>query len=267
MSGAAEEGTPETTSALRTELERVRAERDDLKTQLKAAKIKEQLLLNRVEELQTKYEKDAVRSPSFQRVFGADTPDRNAAFSTADKGELAHVERIFTQPGSLGLKLNEVSGSGRALVVKVNKGSQGEQHEQAVGMLIKCVADIDVSNMPYKEVLGVLKSKAKERPLKVLFQPRGSAELTATTDTSSRPKSMSKPARTGSGGEEDMKSKQRQYSLSHPGFAPVGYSASTTAPSVAAKSGTEVSRRTSVFAASHPDFAAAAAAAQISEGS
>eukprot|EP01047_Picozoa_sp_COSAG01_P074103 COSAG01_NODE_12274_length_1768_cov_818.260036_1_plen_209_part_10 len=86
-------------------------------------------------------------------------------------GELAHIERTFTKDGSLGLKLNEVPESGRALVVTVNKGSQGEQHEQAVGMLVKAVAGTDVTGLGYKELLGLLKSKAKERPLALLFEP------------------------------------------------------------------------------------------------
>jgi hypothetical protein len=68
---AAEEGSPEAAAALRAELGRVGAERDSLASQLKEARVKEQLLLNRVLELQAKYEPNVVRSPGFQRAFGS----------------------------------------------------------------------------------------------------------------------------------------------------------------------------------------------------
>jgi hypothetical protein len=193
---------------------------------------------------------------------------------------LAHIERTFTKDGSLGLKLNEVPESGRALVVTVNKGSQGEQHEQAVGMLVKAVAGTDVTGLGYRELLGLLKSKAKERPLVLLFEPPAAQQLAQRGEVvgsggadspagGSRPRSMSKPVRSTSA-EQELKRKQRQYSLSHPGFAPAaGTSAAAAASTVsepaalAAEAKTTATRRGQrQFSLTHPDFAAAAAAMQ-----
>ncbi len=184
---------------------------------------------------------------------------------------------MFTEPGSLGLKLNEVEGTGRAKVVKVNAGSQGEQHPQTVGMLVKSVGGMDVSGMSYKEVLGILKSKAKERPLTLCFEavpqaaePATAAEQEPDPAAVGRPRSMSKASKKAQGGgaddHEETKRRQRQFSLSHPDFAPPPSSAPASAPAAAA-SKPKVSRRTSVYTESHPDFAAAAAAALVDESS
>ncbi len=191
---------------------------------------------------------------------------------------------MFTEQGSLGLKLNEVEGTGRAKVVKVNAGSQGEQHPQAVGMLVKSVAGTDVSGMSYKEVLGMLKSKAKERPLTLCFEavPQVSVPAAAAASTAQepdpaaagRPRSMSKASKKAQGGgaddPEETKRRQRQFSLSHPDFAPPPSSSPAPAPAAAAAAAAskpKVSRRTSVYTESHPDFAAAAAAALVDESS
>ena len=213
----------------------------------------------------SRYEPDAVRSPSFRRVFGSGPlPDPLAP---------APLERVFTEPGSLGLKLNEVEGTGRAKVVKVNAGSQGEQHPQTVGMLVKSVAGTDVCGMSYKELLGLLKANAAVRPLTLCFEaapqeaaaPRATPAQEAEADAAGRPRSMSKASKKPSSGgaDEETKRRQRQFSLSHPDFAPAVSAPAPTPTATKAK----VSRRTSVYTESHPDFAAAAAAALVDESS
>ncbi len=192
------------------------------------------------------------------------------------------LARVFTEPGSLGLKLNEVEGTGRAKVVKVNAGSQGEQHPQTVGMLVKSVSGTDVSGISYKEVLGMLKSKAKERPLTLCFEaavaqvspPAAASEQGPDPAAAGQPRSMSKASKMAQRGDgvddhEETKRRQRQFSLSHPDFAPPPGSspAPAPAPEAAAASKPRVSRRTSVYTESHPDFAAAAAAALVDESS
>ena len=268
---AVEEGTaPDAVVALRAELALATKEQDALKEELRRMKVKEQLLLTRVAELEAKYEPNAVRSPSFRRVFG--TEPLNALAPEP-------LERVFTEHGSLGLKLNEVEGTGRALVRKVNEGSQGEQHSQTVGMLVQSVAGTDVSGMAYKEVLGLLKSKAKERPLTICFEPVPQAA--ASTDNpeaepdaaaTGRPRSMSKASKKPKGGgiDEETRRRQRQFSLSHPDFAPPPGPSPAPTAAVEVTGGTakpKVSRRTSVYTESHPDFAAAAAAAVVDESS
>jgi hypothetical protein len=266
----AEEGAaPDVVAALRAELALVSKERDGLREELRGAKVKEQLLLTRVAELEAKYEPNAVRSPTFKKAFG---PGGGNALA-AD----ALLERVFTEPGSMGLKLNEVEGTGRAKIVKVNPGTQGEQHPQTVGMLVKSVAGTDVSAMTYKEVLGLLKSKAKERPLTLQFEavpqePAPEAEPEPEPPTGGRPRSMSKASKKPKGDtDEETKRRQRQFSLSHPDFAPPPASAAAApaaqAPAPAPAGKVKVSRRTSVYTESHPDFAAAAAAALVDEES
>ena len=78
------------------------------------------------------------------------------------------VECVFTEAGSLGLKLNDVDG--RVKVVAVNKGTQGERHPQTVGLLLQSVGGTDVRGMPYQGVLGLLKEKKEERPLTLHFE-------------------------------------------------------------------------------------------------
>ena len=255
---SAEEGTPpDTAEALRGELAAANA-------QLKQMKIKEQLLLTRVAELEAKYEPNAVRSPAFKKAFG-DSPFARSM-----------VECVFTEPGSLGLKMNDVEG--RALVVKVNAGTQGEQHPQTVGLLVAKVADTDVTAMNYAEVLSLMKSKAKVRPLTLLFEPQATPEAAPAPApaASPTPKVSKKPKKSGNeDDEQEQKRRQRQFSLSHPDFAgagglmetasasptgaPAGFGGGSTTPKA------KVSRRTSVYAESHPDFAAAAAAALSEE--
>ena len=71
--------------------------------------------------------------------------------------------------GSLGIKLNPHKDTGRAIIVRVNPGSQGEKHPQlCAGLLIQQVGATDVSNMVYSGVLGVIKA-SKQRPLTLTF--------------------------------------------------------------------------------------------------
>ena len=81
----------------------------------------------------------------------------------------ATVACTFTEAGSLGIKLNPHKDTGRAIIVRVNPGSQGEKHPQlCAGLLIQQVGATDVSSMDCSEVLGVIEA-SKQRPLTVRF--------------------------------------------------------------------------------------------------
>lgn len=77
----------------------------------------------------------------------------------------------FTEPGSLGMKLNEHEGTGRALVVAINAGTQAEKHQPKLrpGLLIQRIGTTSVVDMPYKSVLRLL--KAAGRPCTLAFAP------------------------------------------------------------------------------------------------
>ena len=83
----------------------------------------------------------------------------------------------FTEPGSLGMKLNDHEGTGQPRVVAINAGTQAEHHPQLKpGLLITRVGTTSIGGMAYKSVLGVL--KAAGRPCTLAFVPvdTGAAE-------------------------------------------------------------------------------------------
>ena len=171
--GAAQEGTPpsDAVDALRTQLgatlAAVTAERDTLLEALKSAKLSEQRLLVRVRELESQYE------PPAAGVRGKPAAPPAAAPAAAPEPEV--IVATFTEKGSLGLKLNEhdpgdASGK-RALVVKLNAGSQVESHPQlGAGLLLLKVGEADVRGLTYGETLALL--KAAPRPVTLAFEKK-----------------------------------------------------------------------------------------------
>ena len=100
------------------------------------------------------------------------------------------ISATFTQPGSLGLKLNDDKSG--ALVVRVNPGSQAEDHEQLCpGLVVRSVGETDVSGMEYSGVLSVLKS-SKQRPITLTFEklppePVRFSDFSAVQTTAAKP--------------------------------------------------------------------------------
>ena len=87
------------------------------------------------------------------------------------------IHCTFTKAGSLGMKLNSTAEG--AVIVRVNPGSQAEDHAQLrAGLLIRRIGDKDVTGVDYAGVLSVIK-QAKQRPVTVSFvscEPRASTE-------------------------------------------------------------------------------------------
>ena len=101
------------------------------------------------------------------------------------------VECTFTEEGSLGLKLNEHS-SGRGLVVRVNPGTQAEQHPQlCTGLLLRRVAGSDVSELSYSNLLSLLKA-SKQRPITLLFDADTNASDNADVEVGLHEKPVAK---------------------------------------------------------------------------
>jgi hypothetical protein len=76
----------------------------------------------------------------------------------------------FTEPGSLGMKLNDHEGTGQPRVVAINAGTQAENHPQLKkDLLITRIGTTNIVGMAYKSVLGVL--KAAGRPCTIAFVP------------------------------------------------------------------------------------------------
>ena len=159
------EGAPpsDAIAALQTQLSAtlgaVTAERDTLLEALKSRTLSEQRLLVRVAELEAKYESGA--KPAAAKASLAPEPESEVIVAT------------FTEKGSLGLKLNEhdpgdASGK-RALVVKLNAGSQAEAHPQlSAGLFLAKVGVDNVRGLAYSEILGLL--KAASRPVTLAFE-------------------------------------------------------------------------------------------------
>ena len=192
--GVPEEGVPpsDAIAALRKQvgvtLAAMTAERDALLAALRAAKVNEQKALTRVAELEAKYESKgspaslaagteprahsgSSSSRSSSPVESAGTTAMAPAPVTATTEQI--VEATFTQPGSLGLKLNEYDpGDGaakRAVVVHINKGTQGEHHPQLhAGLLVRQVGDTDARGLNYSEMLSLLRA-SKQRPITLTF--------------------------------------------------------------------------------------------------
>jgi hypothetical protein len=154
-------------------LSAIAAERDALLAALQTARANERRALARVAELEAIYEPGAAtEAPGASRMprtlAVVVTPDPEP-----DPKETQAVEATFTEPGSFGLKLNEYDpgdGSGiRAVVVKLNTGTQVEQHPQLhKGLVLDRVGDTDVRCSSYGEVLGLLKA-SKQRPITLRF--------------------------------------------------------------------------------------------------
>lgn len=98
------------------------------------------------------------------------------------------VEVTFTEPGSLGMKMNDRAATAKegepapklvALVVAINAGTQAEKHPQLkVDLVVKSVNGTSVEGMAYKtgtpNVMGML--KASGRPCKLAFVPLANAD-------------------------------------------------------------------------------------------
>jgi hypothetical protein len=161
------EGAPpsDAIAALQTQLSAtlgaVTAERDTLLEALKSRTLSEQWLLVRVAELEAKYESAAKPAAAAAKASLAPEPESEV------------IEATFTEKGSLGLKLNEhdpgdASGK-RALVVKLNAGSQAEAHPQlSAGLFLAKVGVDNVRGLAYSEILGLL--KAASRPVTLAFE-------------------------------------------------------------------------------------------------
>lgn len=145
-------------------LSAIAAEREALLAALQTAKANEQRALARVAELEAIYEPGATTST----LVVAMTPDPEPGLKLPTA-----VEATFTEPGSFGLKLNEYDpGDGlgiRAVVVKLNSGTQVEQHPQLhKGLVLDRVGDTDLRCSSYGEVLRLLKG-CKQRPVTLRF--------------------------------------------------------------------------------------------------
>ena len=89
-------------------------------------------------------------------------------FMAPDEDE--KVEATFTEPGSLGLKLQPNKRTGQAEVLGMNQGTQATQHPQiSVGIFIDSVAGVSVAGQTYQGVLGMIKKGG--RPLTMTFVP------------------------------------------------------------------------------------------------
>lgn len=121
-----------------------------------------------------------------QPAATADASSTSPAAAAAEEEE--ELEVTFTESGSLGMKMNDHEGSGRALIVHINAGTQAEKHQPQLkaGLVIKRVGSTSVAGMTYKSVLGLL--KAAGRPCTITFVPLESetkqqaAAPPATTD-------------------------------------------------------------------------------------
>jgi hypothetical protein len=122
-------------------------------------------------------------------------------YTAGDDGRLQPgiVACTFRSPGALGLKLNEDEISGRAVVVKINLGTQAQNHSQLrPGLFLQEIGPTDVSALSYTKVLDLLKA-SKSRPLTLTFLP----ELPDTRRrTSSAPTATALP--TGIGNASDQ---------------------------------------------------------------
>ena len=166
---APEEGVPpesEAVVALRKQvtvtLSAMAVERDALLAALRGAQANERRALARVAELEAIYE------PHGATLAVAVNPEPES-----DPQISKFVEATFTEPGTLGLKLNEYDpGDGsqtRAVVVKLNPGTQVEQHPQLrKGLLLERVGAHDVRTSSYSEVLSLLRT-SKQRPITLRF--------------------------------------------------------------------------------------------------
>ena len=96
------------------------------------------------------------------------------------------VECTFRSPGALGLKLNEDELSGRAVVVKLNLGTQATHHAQLrPGLFLEDIGETNVAGFSYTEALELLK-QSKTRPLTLRF-------LTELPHPDGRPRAFSAP--------------------------------------------------------------------------
>ena len=164
-----EEGVPpesEAVVALRKQvtvtLSAMAAERDALLAALRGAQANERRALARVAELEAIYE------PHRATLAVAVNPEPESVPQTSKA-----IEATFTEPGSLGLKLNEYDPSDgsrtRAVVVKLNPGTQVEKHPQLrKGLLLERVGATDVSTLSYSEVLSLLRAST-QRPITLRF--------------------------------------------------------------------------------------------------
>ena len=74
----------------------------------------------------------------------------------------------FSEPGSLGLKFSP-NAAQEVEVLAINPGTQAARHPQLKpGLVLKLVGATDVTGMPYKQVINVIKSNPG-RPLAVGF--------------------------------------------------------------------------------------------------
>ena len=114
--------------------------------------------------------------------------DLEPAPAPAPETVVEEVKVTFTEPGSLGMKMNDRAATTKegapaprlvALVVAINPGTQAEKHPQLkVDLVIKSVNGTSVEGMAYKtgatNVLGML--KAAGRPCTLGFVPLADAD-------------------------------------------------------------------------------------------
>ena len=138
---------------------------------------------------------------SAERQGGAAQPEEKAPGGGSPRAA-EEVLVTFTEPGSLGMKLNDHEGTGQPRVVAINAGTQAEHHPQLKpGLLITRVGTTSIAGgMAYKSVLGLL--KAAGRPCTLAFVPAdaGAAEpdmgsLQAAAEAATQQAAASRSAR------------------------------------------------------------------------
>jgi len=96
--------------------------------------------------------------------------------------EVDEVVVVFTEPGSLGMKLNP-NAEGRVKVTGINKKTQAENHPQLkVGQFIKAVGDKGVGSFSdWRGFVNYLKAQ-DDRPLQITMDTDGSVATSIGAD-------------------------------------------------------------------------------------